>query len=302
MTFYLGIDGGGTKTSCAVGDERNVWGVGVSAGCNVVRVGEERARAGIQDAIKQACTAANVSTAHIAHTCIGAAGISSSGVNALLRQFVVEVVPAPVIVVGDHDIAFEAALGDEPGVIVIAGTGSVALGRNARGQRVRAGGYGFAISDEGSGHWIGRRALAQTLHALDRGATPPLHRLIVEAWHIQLEDLVKTANAIPPPDFSQLCPVVVQAADHGDLVATTVLGQAGAELGELAGAVLERLWAADETVPVAMVGGVFKNSTIVREQFACSLRTQHASASVQQTVSDPMMGALSLARKRGFSH
>ena len=301
MTFYLGIDGGGTKTSCAVGDERNVLGAGVSAGCNVVRVGEERARAGIHDAVQRACSAANVSTAHIAQTCIGAAGISSPGVNALLRQFVVEVVPAPVTVVGDHDIAFEAAFGDQPGVIVIAGTGSVAFGRNARGQRVRAGGYGFAISDEGSGHWIGRKAVVQTLRALDRRETPLLHRLIIDALQIAPAELVKMPNAIPPPDFSRLCSVVVQAADDGDPVALPVLRQAGAELAELAGTVVGRLWSAEETVTVAMVGGVFKSSSIVREQFVISLRTQYTSASVQQTVADPILGALSLARNHSRS-
>ena len=160
MSLYLGIDSGGTCTRCAVGDEQRVFGAGFGGAANVVRVGADQSRASIHAAIQQACSEANVSPAEIVRTCIGAAGISSPGVIDLLRQFVSDVVSGEVDVLGDHDIAFAAALGDQPGVLVIAGTGSVAFGRTAQGQEARAGGYGFAISDEGSGQWIGRTAEA----------------------------------------------------------------------------------------------------------------------------------------------
>lgn len=301
MAFYLGIDAGGTRTRCAAGDGQSVIGAGLGGGANIVRVGAEQARAAIQSAIRQACAEAKVPPTAIAHTCIGAAGISSPGVSSLLRQFISEVVSGPVAVVGDHDVAFEAALGDAPGVIVVAGTGSVAFGRNAQGHEARAGGYGFAISDEGSGQWIGRTAVSQVLRALDRGAATPLHGLVLEAWKIAPDALVKTANAIPPPDFSRLCSVVVQVAEKDDPVATSVLRQAGAELAELAASVLDRLWQPEDTVRVAMVGGVFTNSAIVREYFALSLRKLRPSAIIPDIVPQPVLGALSLATKRGVA-
>lgn len=297
MDGFLGVDAGGTRTRCVLGDGMRVIGNGVGDGANVVRVGPDRARASIHAAIQRACGDASVSTAEIVRTCIGAAGISSPGVVDLLRRFVSEVVSGDVRVLGDHDIAFEAALGAEPGVLVIAGTGSVAFGRNAQGSQARAGGYGFAISDEGSGQWIGRTAVSQILRALDRGTHTTLHRSVLDAWNIEADALVKSANTSPPPNFSALCPIVVTAAIEGDSVATVILQRAGGELAQLAVVVLDRLWAMHETVDIATVGGVFQHSSIVRRHFALALRRLHPLARIQESVVDPVMGALSLARK-----
>ena len=297
MSFFLGIDAGGSRTRCAVGDGQRVLGTGSGGAANVVRVGAEQARASIHAAILQVCSEASVSPTEIARTCIGAAGVSSPGVVDLLRQFASEVVPGDVDVVGDHEIAFAAALGDQPGVLVIAGTGSVAFGRNTQGQKARAGGYGFAISDEGSGQWIGRSAVSQVLRALDRGTPTTLHRSVLDAWKIEADALVKSANAYPPPNFAALCPLVVNAAKEGDAVATMVLQRAGAELAKLAAVVLDRLWEMNETVDVATVGGVFQHSSIVVQHFALALRQLHPPVRIQEEVVDPVMGALSIARK-----
>ena len=297
MTLFLGIDGGGTKTSCAVGDNTKILGMGTWSGANIVRLGVNQARVGIQTAILKACREAGRSPEEIAHTCIGAAGVSVPGVRDTLRQLIAEVVPSSITVVGDHDLAFEAAFGSEPGVIVASGTGSIACGRNRKGQDARAGGHGFAISDEGSGHCIGRTAVSLTMRSIDRGETTCLYDLILAAWRVEPADLVRTANAIPAPDFAKLFPVVVHAEKEGDRTASTVLQQAGTELAELARAVIDRLWAHDEMVRVGMVGGVFKNSAVIRAQFASTLRTLHAAAEIQMTVADPLVGALALARK-----
>lgn len=301
MTLFLGIDGGGTKTGCVVGDRAQILGSGVSSGANVVRLGMERAREGVQTAIRRACEDAKVAPAEIAYTCIGAAGISVPGVAESLHDFIAAVVPGSITVVGDHDIAFEAAFGGAPGVLIASGTGSIAYGRNETGTHVRAGGHGFAISDEGSGHWIGRAAIARAMRAIDRGESTRLPDLVMEAWQVSsLDALVKRANATPPPDFARLFPLVVDAAKQSDPIAVEVLRQAGAELAELASVVIERLWNSGEVVRVAMAGGVFRNSAMVRAHFAGILCKLFPSAGVQAGVADPLLGALSLARKRGL--
>lgn len=297
MTYFLGIDGGGTKTSCVVGDETAILGSGVAGGCNIVRLGSAEARTNLQTAILRACEDANLPVASVAQACIGAAGISAPDVREALRSFIAEIMPGTVEVVGDHDVAFEAAFGSEPGVIVASGTGSIACGRNGKGQTARAGGHGFAISDEGSGHWIGRTAVAKTLAARDGGETTVLDELIAEALGIQPSELVKRANAVPPPDFASLFPAVLRASEGGDRVAIAVLEHAGIELAAIARVVIKRLWAEGETVRVGMVGGVFSNSGIVRVQFAGRLRTYWPPAEVLPVVADPLLGALSLARK-----
>ena len=168
MAIFLGIDGGGSKTSSLIGDENSILGRGTAAGSNVVRVGEVPTREALAAAIRQACGAAHIVPAQITRTCIGVAGAARPQISQTIQRLLTELVPGEIEVVGDMVIALEAAFDDGPGVIVIAGTGSIAYGRNASGQTARAGGWGFAISDEGSGHWIGRAAVAAVLRACDR--------------------------------------------------------------------------------------------------------------------------------------
>ena len=296
--IFLGIDGGGSKTSCVVGDENSVLASSTAAGSNVIRVGEAQAREALAAAIRQACTVANVNPAQIVRTCVGLAGAARPEISAVVRRLVSELVPSEIEVVGDMVIALEAAFGGGPGVIMIAGTGSIAYGRNPGGQTARAGGWGFAVSDEGSGHWIGRVAVAAALRAHDEGENTRLLGDVMKSWCVETrERMVLLANASPPPDFSALFPAVLSAADTGDMVARTLLTQAGAELATLAKIVIRRLFPDADSVPVAMSGGVFRNCALVRQVFYNSLRSEYPNASVNATVIEPVRGALELARK-----
>ena len=155
MTYYLGIDGGGSKTTCAVGDESSLLATVAAGPSNITRVGEARARASLHQAVHEACAAAKIDPRQVRRACIGAAGAGREEIAGALRKIMAETLPGEIEVVGDMQIALAAAFGAGPGVIVIAGTGSIAYGRDAQGGTARAGGWGFAISDEGSAHWIG---------------------------------------------------------------------------------------------------------------------------------------------------
>src|SRR5579863_7431190 len=175
VPYFIGIDGGGTKTFCAVGDESQTLATATAGPSNVLRVGEAQARESLHQAVRQACAAAGITLAQVSRTCIGAAGAVRPEIAEIVRRALAELLPSPVQasntqtssvqpsninVVGDMQIALEAAFESGPGVIVIAGTGSIAYGRDAHGNTARAGGWGFTISDEGSAHWIGRAAAA----------------------------------------------------------------------------------------------------------------------------------------------
>ncbi len=324
MLFYLGIDGGGSKTTCSVGDESSVLATVTAGPSNVVRVGEARARESLQQAARQACAAAGITPQQVLRTCVGASGAARSEVAAIVSRALTEILPSPIDVAGDTEIALEAAFDSGPGVIVIAGTGSVAYGRDAHGTTARAGGWGFAISDEGSAHWIGRTAIATLLR--DRVVEPgsradatdsALLRALLKAWDIQawdirsIDQLIRAANATPPPDFAGLFPVVLASADAGDSVARQVLTLAGGELARIADAVIRRLFVhttpafqnasespvADAPVPLAMVGSVFRHAAQVRDVFYNQIRGLHPSVDLKPQVVDPVSGALSLARK-----
>ncbi len=307
VPFYLGIDGGGTKTTCAVGNESQLLATATAGPSNIVRVGEFLARESLQKSVRQACAAAGITPAQVSNTCVGGSGAARPELAAVVRRILTEILPTPIDVVGDMQIALDAAFDTGPGVIVIAGTGSIAYGRGRQGTTARAGGWGFAIGDEGSAHWIGRAAVSAVLRASDlagegspdriRSSDSVLAAALFKAWGVtSLIDLARAANSIPPPDFAALFPVVAVSKDD---LATQVLADAGRELAWIAEVVIRRLFAKDETatVPVAMTGGVFRHAPLVGQLFYNDLRALDRRAEVSPQVVEPVEGALRMARR-----
>ena len=303
MAYYLGVDGGGSKTKCIVGDESAVLATSVSGPSNIVRVGEARAREALHQVIRQTCGAAKIDPRQVKRACIGASGAGREAIANVVRKILAEVVAGEIEVVGDMQIALQAALAGGPGVIVNAGTGSFAYGRDAQGKTARAGGWGFAISDEGSAHWIGREAVSALLRAVDRsanGGTAPqsstLFREIKSVWKVESsEELVRTANS--NPDFAALLPAVLAAHHASDETVQPILAQAGKELARLAGVVLCHLFPERDTVvPMAMLGGVFRHAPTIRDLFYNEVRAAHPGVILNPEVLEPVHGALQLAR------
>jgi glucosamine kinase len=334
VAIYLGIDGGGTKTSCVVADETTVLGRAISGGSNITRRGDARVREALHAAVRDACAAGKIDPSHVVSSCVGLSGAGRAEVREAITRMLREVLGGKIEVVSDLETTLEAAVGDGPGVIVIAGTGSIAYGRHVHGKTARAGGWGLAISDEGSGQWIGRAAVSAVLGATDAGESPGLLNQILALWKLTtVDDLVRYANASPPPDFSSLVPLVLDAAeaprptgawtghpvaevgnalgqmggatdetDHapgeqGDLLARAVLQRAGNELASLARNVIRRLFGAGVDVPLAMAGGVFRQSGMVRQVFYNGVIAEFPQAMVRAEIVDAVNGALALARK-----
>ncbi|MGA2422487.1 MAG: BadF/BadG/BcrA/BcrD ATPase family protein [Terriglobales bacterium] len=308
MAYYLGIDGGGTKTRCVLADETAVIATAMTGGCSVLRLGEQQAREALHTAIRQVSAAAKISPDRISAICVGVTGAARPEIAAKIRSILAELIsgttPTNIEVVGDTVIALEAAFGANPGVIAIAGTGSIVYGRDAAGNTARAGGWGFAVSDEGSGYWIGRRAISAILSAHDQGLETALTARVLQAWKLAtIDELVQQANSTPPPEFSRLFPLVLRAADEADAIAHDLLADAGAELANLAATVVRRL-APDSSVatpavailPVATTGSVFRQSSVVRQIFYNTLEKSFPGIDVHQDLAEPVEGALARAR------
>lgn len=304
MPHYLGIDGGGTKTTCALGDESRVLATVTAGPSNMFRVGEQRARESLHDAVRRACAAAGIAPREVACTCLGASGAGRPEIAAVVRNALAEILPNQIEVIGDMEIALDAAFDTGPGVIVIAGTGSIAYGRDRQDRTARAGGWGFAIGDEGSAHWIGRQAVTAVLResdetcAMEQNFFPSeFASALCRAWEAtSLVDFARKASAVPPLDFAVLFPLV--AASKHDL-ALRIQSMAGKELARIAAIVSHRLFPANETdpVPVAMIGGVFRHAPTVREHFYNELRRLDPRVEVNPQVVEPVDGALRMARR-----
>lgn len=260
--YFLGVDGGQSSTRAAVGDGAGrLLGRGAAGPCNHVGAGEGAAklRRVVAEVARGACADAGLAAdTRFKAACLGMSG-GPDDKRAILRE---AVRAEAVAVVTDAEIALAGAADGGPGVVVIAGTGSIAYGRNKAGRTARAGGWGYVFGDEGGAFDIVRRALRAGL-AAEEGWGPPT----------QLADAIRTAasaktmnealhrfytDAWPRGRIAALAPLAQQAAAAGDRVAAGVLREAGRLLADLANAVCRNLSPdAAERLPVYPVGGVF---------------------------------------------
>lgn len=217
MRFVLGFDGGGTKTDCVLMDEsRKILARSQGGPSNPLRVGFGAAISSIREAARQAITQAVLpADAAASAICAGLAGAGPAESAEKIRAlFAGEFSQSKVLICTDLDLALAAA-GDGPAIVLLAGTGSFAVGRNAAGETARAGGYGSQIGDEGSAYDIGRRAVLAAMHENDRtGADSVLgQRLLREVGCADWSGVKARAQAASDEVFPRLFSVVAALAD-----------------------------------------------------------------------------------------
>lgn len=260
--LVLGVDGGGTKTrAVVVGAGREVLGEGASGPSNPLRVGVGQAATAVREAVERACTAARVRRADILAAQVGLAGVRRADLRDRMREALTGLGIASLEVVTDAEIALFGATGGEPGLVIIAGTGSVCCGTDARRRTHFAGGWGPLAGDEGSGSWIARRALQAVAKAADgRGPETALDEAARTYFHVNRADDLGLALYSPTmtnqiiAGFARHC---IELAAGGDRVARAIVEEAGRELGEAAAAVIRSLRMGSERFRVGYVGGVF---------------------------------------------
>ena len=217
----LGIDSGGSHTAVVVGDRTGrVLARAEGPGSAMRPGGAERSAAVILDVARRAATQAHVSLpAGIA--LVGAAGAGRAPEQSALAAAIVATgVAIQVDVRGDIEIALAAAFGDGAGVLVNAGTGSIAYARAPNGKLHRAGGHGWQLGDEGGGYWLGRRALAAAARAQDglEESSTMLERLLVALGLQTFDDLIRWTATATPAQVAALAPHVLNAAQEGEAV------------------------------------------------------------------------------------
>ena len=259
----VGVDGGGSKTQAVVLDMNfALLGEGLAGPSNPLRVGIANAAAAVREAIDRACEVAQVRRADLVSARIGLAGARRDELSARMRDALASLGIGEIVVMGDADIALYGATEGQPGLIVIAGTGSNCCGINARGRRECAGGWGPIAGDEGGGSWISRRALRAIAHAADgRGPETALTRAACAYFHVTNPNDLSTAIYAPTITNERLAGFgkdVIEAAKAKDRIAREILSEAGKELGLMAAAVIRNLKLERDTFQVAYVGGVFK--------------------------------------------
>jgi N-acetylglucosamine kinase-like BadF-type ATPase len=311
MRFVLGFDGGGTKTDCVLKDESGAVLARSQAGpSNPLRVGFGAAIASIREAARQALAqAALPEGATAAALCAGLAGAgppeSAEKIRALLAA---EFPESKVQVCTDLDLAL-AATGDGPVIVLLAGTGSFAVGRNTAGETARAGGYGSQIGDEGSAYDIGRRAVLTAMHENDRSGVDSLlgQRLLRELGCADWSEVKARAQAASDEVFPRLFSVVATVADwietSSESSAETaarnsargILRAAAFDLGSLADNLAERLHLRGTRFVIAKTGGMIGRSKYLENQLDEHLKSAFPLAEIGVLRVSPAEAAAQLA-------
>jgi len=300
----LGIDAGGTKTVCLLADERgSILSEARGAGANLHAAGAQAVEQVLRNVMAEAIGDRAIVPAAI---CLGIAGVDREDEARIVRDVMRRIAPqSRVLVVNDALIALVAGARDAPGIVIIAGTGSIAYGRNAAGDAARAGGRGHMIGDEGSGYWIGREALAAVMRASDgRGPATGLTREILTHFNVDDESRLPRIvydREMPRMRVAALGPIVQRVAERGDAVTTRILERAADELVLAARSVAAQLEMRGDEFTFYLAGGVFRVVPWLAAELPRRLAEVAPRCQVQLLDEEPAVGAvwLALAEARG---
>jgi glucosamine kinase len=294
--FVIGIDAGGTKTVCQLADrDGRVLAESRGPGANLQHAGEAQVERVLHQVIAEVLSSVAEPPTVV---CLGMAGVDRAADQSAARDILSRVSPhSRMIVVNDALIALEAGLPGAPGVVIIAGTGSIAYGRNRDGRAARAGGWGYLLGDEGSGYWLGRQALRAVVRSADgRGPHTQLTARVLTHFGVaRSQDLVRAIyhGAFEPATVAAIAPLVEAAAAEDDEIALHLIDTGARELGLAALSVCRALRLSHG--PVILAGGMFKAAPRMRQRVAAHLTGRWPGMVVTPLVGEPAAGAVSLA-------
>jgi N-acetylglucosamine kinase-like BadF-type ATPase len=296
--IVVGVDAGGTKTAAVVGDGHTILGRADGPG-GAIRPGRAlMAASAIADTVRRALSASGHLQAEV--IVVGAAGAGRANEREELeRALRSEQIARRVRVTTDIEVALAAAFGKGPGIVVSAGTGSIAIARTPDGTMHRSGGYGWQMGDEGSGYAIGRAALSALSRAADgRGPKTNLTQRIMAAIRVNdFDGLISWAANATASEVSALAPTVLEVGGESDVVAKGIVDYAARELGQLVLSLL-RHFSDTEEIQVALAGGILTPERTLRSMVVNRLSEEKRLNLIKFSI-EPALGALHLAEKLG---
>ncbi|MCM3881737.1 MAG: hypothetical protein ND807_16640 [Vicinamibacterales bacterium] len=294
----LGIDVGGTKTVCLLANEQGeVLAHAREQGANLQGAGELSLENVLRSAIEKTLAGQNVLPSAI---CLGIAGVDRPADEAVVQDIMRRLgYEATILVVNDALIALQAGVDADPGIVLVAGTGSIAYGRNAMGEASRAGGWGYVLGDEGSGYWMGRLALRAVVRQADgRGRATSLTPRILSHFAVaRASELIHKIyhDDVPPNVIASLARYVQQSRDEGDVVAGSILNRAADELTTAAAAVVTQLGMIDAEFAFVLAGGIFRAVPWLRDRLTLTLPAVASRSRIIPLEAEPALGAVRLA-------
>lgn len=308
--YIIGMDGGGTKTHAVITTSAGIIVAEHRAGpSNFQIIGVEKAAATIFQLITKCRKSAGCTSDQIDAVVCGLTGAGRIGDQQRMAKGLMKyarskkIVLKKIIIESDARIALEGAFNGEPGIILIAGTGSIAFGKDSIGNVHRVGGWGRVLGDEGSGFSIGRQGLtAVTQHLDGRALRTTLTSMIAKKF--KLSDQTAIINAVYKNgfDIASVAPLVLDAAEKKDRVCMGIVGKAVLDLAAhifIASIKINatRQGKSRKKIPVAFIGGLITQKTIVRKHLSDYVGSTIRGVTITSPRSSPAYGAVILAMK-----
>ncbi len=298
MAFYLAVDAGGSKTEFLLAQEDREIGRTLTGTIKRVNADADTAERNLGNALAELASKTSVPMSSIARACVGTSGNTVPLVTEWLQEAFARHVSGPLLLLGDVEIALDAAFFGGRGVLALAGTGSNVAARDAGGNILTAGGWGPILADQGAGHWIGIEGLRRGFLARDEGRPTDLLEAARRLWKLPSVDaLVEFANTQPPPRYgSKFAREVVALADAGDTIAQEILEQGGTDLAYLVRLLIERMRHSEgqsfEVPAVAFAGSILAHVERMRNSIEYALRLHYPNIRILEQPVDPVRGAL----------
>jgi glucosamine kinase len=302
QTLVLGVDGGGTKSLGLIADGAGtVLARERGEGSNQNVIGTENAAQNLANLVAALAKTAGRSIADIGSAVFGLAGAGSpkdrqvlvASVQARLKSMGLP--PVPVSIETDGRIALEGAFNGGAGVVVVAGTGSVVMGKSPEGTTISIGGWGRVLGDEGSGYFIGLEALKAVTREIDgRGEAGRLRVAIASRFGLEKRERIIAAVYREKFDIPSIAPAVLEAAEAGDRTAVDILERASRGFAPQIAAAVDRL-GLKAGAGIVMLGGLIDHDTVYSRSLAGEIRKLSPAVEFRAPLNGPAHGALLLA-------
>jgi N-acetylglucosamine kinase-like BadF-type ATPase len=304
--YVIGIDGGGTKTTsvlCAL--DGAILAEAQGAPTNFQIIGIERTSQTILDLIDMCCHSVGCSISQIGAVVAGLAGAGRSGDQQNVYNGIMDLAHArnlsinSLVVESDARIALEGAFSGKPGIIVIAGTGSIVYGKDEHGKTFRAGGWGRLIGDEGSGYAIGQQAFRAVARSLDDKSTKTkLTKLFEDKFGLNTQEAIIHSLYRENFDIASVAPIVIEAASRSDKAAKKILYNAASELVEVVEVILKKMNVSVKNPSkrkMALIGGLLTEEQYYSRKVSSVIRKNMLPVSICSAESSPVVGAAVMA-------
>lgn len=301
MKYYIGIDGGGSKTIFAISDERGeILGIVTAGSAFYKQIGEDGVIHLLRNGIAEVCRFAAGDATNIASICFGMPAWGESPVHdKIMEETILRTFPEwNIYIVNDCEVGWAGSLELSPGINIVAGTGSIAFGKNEKGDTARCGGWSEWFSDEGSGYWLGMKCVQLFSRQSDgRDKKGPLYELVIKKLGLSADediiDLFEQEYLHKRDRIASLQKILLEAAKEGDFYAAAAYKQAAKELYDIVCGVRKKIFVGQNCI-VSCSGSIFKAGDVLRKPFVKLLEAD--GMELTEPKAEPYVGAVLLAK------